>query len=217
MQRLLLIGGILGAAVLLAACGGGSPAAQAPATTAPESIAAQPTNPPPTAEMMTATDAPPAESAPAEAPAAVLPAWQTLPLTDARTGATFTFADFAGQTVFVEPMATWCTNCRAQLGNVRAAREQLAGQPVVFVALSVETNITAADLAAYANSNGFDWTFAVLTPEMLGALTNQFGFTINNPPSTPHFIIRPDGTATQLITGIEPATAIVEQINAARG
>jgi hypothetical protein len=29
MQRLLLIGGILGAAVLLAACGGGSPAAQA--------------------------------------------------------------------------------------------------------------------------------------------------------------------------------------------
>jgi hypothetical protein len=33
--------------------------------------------------------------------------WYNLPLTNARTGATFKLADFAGKTVFVKPMAIW--------------------------------------------------------------------------------------------------------------
>ncbi|MDX2160421.1 MAG: TlpA disulfide reductase family protein [bacterium] len=139
-----------------------------------------------------------------------------MPLTNARTGETFTFADFAGQTVFVEPMATWCTNCRQQLGHVRSAREQL-GDSVVFIALSVETNIASADLASYADDQGFDWQFAVLTPELLGELVNTFGRTISNPPSTPHFILRPDGTTTTLFTGIKSPDEIIAQVQAANG
>ncbi len=150
------------------------------------------------------------------APAVTLPVWQTLPLTNARTGESFTFADFAGQTVFVEPMATWCSNCRQQLGNVRSAREQL-GENVIFVALSVETNISSADLAAYADTNGFEWHFAVMTPELLAELVNTFGRTISNPPSTPHFVIRSDGTVSALSTGIESASEIVAQLQAAGG
>lgn len=150
-----------------------------------------------------------------QAAALNLPTWQTLPLTNARTGETFTFADFAGKTVFVEPMATWCTNCRQQLGNVSSVRTQLDADQFVFIALSVETNITSADLAQYADDNGFDWLFAVLTPAMLGELTATFGRTITNPPSTPHFIIRPDSTTTGLTTGIESGSQIVEQLTAA--
>lgn len=150
------------------------------------------------------------------ASAVTLPVWQTLPLINARTGESFTFADFAGQTVFVEPMATWCSNCRQQLENVRSAREQL-GENVIFVALSVETNISSADLAAYADENGFEWHFAVMTPELLGELVNAFGRTISNPPSTPHFVIRPDGTVSALSTGIESASEIVAQIGAVSG
>jgi hypothetical protein len=41
------------------------------------------------------------------APVNPRPDWLTLPLTNARTGETFTLADFAGKTVFVHPMATW--------------------------------------------------------------------------------------------------------------
>jgi len=144
-------------------------------------------------------------------------AWQTLPLTNARTGESFRLADFAGKTVFVEPMATWCTNCRRQLGNVKDAYAQLAGGDVVFVALSVETSIGDGTLANYANEAGFDWLFAVSTPELLQALASEFGQTIANPPATPHFVIRPDGTVTDLVTGIEPADQIVAQIQAARG
>lgn len=148
----------------------------------------------------------------ASVPAASKPAWQTLPLVNARSGETFTLGDFEGQTVFVEPMATWCTNCRQQLGNVRTARESLSNNNVAFVALSVETNVTAETLAQYAEDNNFGWTFAVATPELLAELVNTFGRTITNPPSTPHFIIRPDGTATSLVTGIESSEQIISQI-----
>jgi cytochrome oxidase Cu insertion factor (SCO1/SenC/PrrC family) len=139
---------------------------------------------------------------------ATLAAWQTLPLTNARTGETFTLGDYAGQTVFVEPMATWCSNCRQQLTNVQQARTQLNSDDVVFIALSVETTISDEELARYADDLGFDWTFAVMTPEVLQALAEQFGRTVSNPPSTPHFVIRADGSASELVTGIQSAEEI---------
>jgi thiol-disulfide isomerase/thioredoxin len=139
------------------------------------------------------------------------PAWQAIPLTDARTGAAFTLADFAGKTVFVEPFATWCSNCRQQLANVHTARQQ-AGENVVFVALSVEPNIGNEALAAYAEQTGYDLVFAAMPPELLQALAAQFGQTVANPPATPHFLIHPDGTTSDLVTGIETAEAILAQV-----
>lgn len=143
-------------------------------------------------------------------------AWQKIALTNVRTGETFTLADFAGKTIFVEPMATWCTNCRRQLTNVSSARAQL-GDDVVFVGLSVETTISNDDLKAYTDSTGFDWVFAVATPELLQELVTLYGQTVTNPPSTPHFIIRPDGSTTDLVTGIEGVEELVTQIQNAQG
>lgn len=143
-------------------------------------------------------------------------AWQKIALTNVRTGETFTLADFAGKTIFVEPMATWCTNCRRQLTNVSSARAQF-DDDVVFIALSVETNISNEDLKAYTESTGFDWVFAVATSELLQELVALYGQTITNPPSTPHFIIRPDGSTTDLVTGIEGVEEIVSQIQDAQG
>ncbi|MCA9896581.1 MAG: TlpA family protein disulfide reductase [Anaerolineales bacterium] len=145
-----------------------------------------------------------------------LPLWKTTELTDVRTGETFTLADFAGKTVFVEPMATWCPNCRQQLGNVAGARAQLADrEDVVFVGLSVETTLSGEELASYTDENGFDWIFAVVTPEMLVSLADSFGQTVTNPPSTPHFIIRPDGSTTDLTTGFESPEELLQSIEAA--
>jgi thiol-disulfide isomerase/thioredoxin len=146
-----------------------------------------------------------------------LPAWQHLELTDARTGEIFSLADFEGKTIFVEPFATWCGNCRRQLTNVRDAKLQLSSDDVVFVALSVETTIDNSTLASYADGQVFDWHFAVATPDLLRHLVDEFGRVITNPPATPHFIIRPDGTTTELVTGIETAGQIVAQIVAAQG
>jgi thiol-disulfide isomerase/thioredoxin len=141
------------------------------------------------------------------------PLWQTLPLVDARSGDTFTLAGFQGRRVFVEPMATWCSNCRQQLENVRAAQAS-APEDAVFVALSVETSLSAAQLAQYAEAAGFDWTFAVMTPELLQALVDEFGRAIGNPPATPHFLIASDGSWSELATGIDSPEALLAQLEA---
>lgn len=153
----------------------------------------------------------------ADADMSALPAWQTIALTNARTGEQFTLADFNGKSVFVEPMATWCTNCRTQLNNVREARAAV-GDDTVFVALSLETTLEDAQLAAYADQQGFDWLFAVMTDDMLKQLADQFGRSITSAPSTPHFVIYPDGSFTDLVTGIESPEQIIEQLaNAMQG
>jgi hypothetical protein len=95
--------------------------------------------------------------------------------------------------------------------------DSLSGEEFVFLSLSVETNIDAATLASYAGQNNFPQMFAVATPEMLNALVGQFGRTISNPPSTPHFIIAPDGTVSALSTGIHSAEEIAAQVRAAQG
>lgn len=142
------------------------------------------------------------------------PDWQSVELTNAATGEVFTLGSFAGQTVYVEPMATWCSNCRTQLGNVNAAMPE-AGENAVFVALSVEGNLADEQLAAYAEREGFDMVFAVAPTELLQGLVDTFGRTITTPPSTPHFIIRADGTTTDLATGREAPEAILAQLAAA--
>lgn len=141
-------------------------------------------------------------------------AWQDVPLTDARTGETFTLADLGG-TVYVEPMATWCSNCRQQLRHVQEAKQQLedaATGDVTFVALSVETTLEPAALARYADEQGFDFTFAVMTPELLRALASEFGQSIANPPATPHFVRYPDGSSSPLMTGFSPPDAVLSAV-----
>ena len=143
-----------------------------------------------------------------------LPSWQLTALTNARTGETFRLADFTGKTVYVEPFATWFTTCKRQFGNLQTVQPQL-GDDVVLVALSVETNIGDKALADYAADTGFDLVYAVMTPDMLKALAAQFGQTIGNPPAAPHFLIRPDGSTTDLFTGVKLPEDILAMIEAA--
>jgi cytochrome oxidase Cu insertion factor (SCO1/SenC/PrrC family) len=143
------------------------------------------------------------------APASERPAWLDLPLTDARTGASFSLGSFAGKTVYVEPMATWCTTCPIQLDIVRDVQAQVDPDRYVFIALSVETDLASGDLAAYADQKQWPWMFAVMSPELLQQLSGTYGLTVANPPSTPHFVIDPDGTASELSTGIHPVQDII--------
>lgn len=178
----------------------------------------------PTEEEMQATTEPtpiPAteESAPAAPAAYSGPDWTQLTLTNSRTGETFTLADFAGKTVWVEPMASWCTNCLGQQKLVREAIAELGADAsnYVFISLSVEPNDNDTIIAEYAERNEFAWLFAVATPDMVLALVEQYGRTITSPPSTPHFILGPAGTASDLSTGRHSSKEIREQLATARG
>lgn len=185
--------------------------------------ACSPTSVTPTTEPTTAATAQNSDSEQPSLLADVLsagadrPSWQTTLLTNAESGATFTLADFPEKTVFVELIATWCTNCRAQQGQVRAVREQLGEEQYVFVSLSVEPNDSTEGLADYRIRENFPWVFAVAPAEMVSALVEQFGRTITNPPSTPHFVISPSGAISPLMTGMHSTDQLVAELTTAAG
>ncbi|MEO6063605.1 MAG: redoxin family protein [Thermoflexales bacterium] len=212
----------IGAILVLAACAGVQP--QAAPTAKPTEALPKPTEamPKPTEAMAKPTEAmpkpteamaKPTEAMPKPTEAMAKPAWQTTKLTDARTGKTFTLADFPGKTVFVENMATWCANCAQQLRYVKDAQAKLDPNKVVFIALSVESDLKPADVASYADKAGFNFQFAVLNAEQLKLMVDAFGFTAINPPSTPHFVIKPDGMVSKLLTGFVDANALVKLLS----
>jgi thiol-disulfide isomerase/thioredoxin len=196
----------------LAACGGAPAATVEVLPTEPpteDAVAAEPTVASPTTEPTLAppTDAPTlaplADTPQAEAAApADLPEWATLPLVDVNTGQTFTLADFSGQTVYVHMMATWCTVC---LSSQRRLRDEIIPQigdaDVVFVSVDVQTQLTNDTLASYASNNSFGWSFAVASQVFMNAVVADLGRSASNPPSSPHFVIYPDGSVTDLLTG----------------
>lgn len=171
--------------------------------------AAEPT---PTAESIAETV--PQDSAPAAQSASAV-AWLDLPITNARTGESFTLADFAGKTVFVEPMATWCTNCKRQLGDVAQVYGQLSADEYVFVSFSVGENVDNVTLANYADENGWNWIFAVASTELIAGMVSSFGRSVITPPSTPHFVILRDGSLSALSTGFESPDELLTQLTEA--
>lgn len=189
-------------AVALSACGDDDSSSSAPDATAPTTVADPDGG---------STDA----AAPADGTdTADVAEWQLIEVTDTG-GETFTIADLAGRPVFVENFATWCSNCRNQLGATQDAAE-VAGEDAVFLALSVETDLDLDDMRDYQEANGFsDIRFAVMTPELLAAMDAAFGGSALNPPSTPKIAVAADGTAGDLVTGAESAEEILSSLGLA--
>ena len=138
------------------------------------------------------------------------PAWLDMPLTDVSSGEAFTLGGFEGRTVYVETMATWCTNCRRLLQSVKEAMARADGDHYVFVGISVEGNLPDETLAAYARRWNFPLKFAVATPELVAALIADYGREVTIPPSTPHFLVRFDGTVTGLNLGFKSPDEILK-------
>jgi hypothetical protein len=125
-------------------------------------------------------------------------------LTDACSGETFTRGAFAGKTLYLESMATWCGECYEQLTRVQRAATQIPEEErgdVVLVALSSETDLPREDLARYAEKTGFPLIFAVMPEAMLKAMVDDLGREWAIPPAMPHLIVAPDGTIGDLHTG----------------
>jgi cytochrome oxidase Cu insertion factor (SCO1/SenC/PrrC family) len=89
---------------------------------------------------------------------------------------------------------------------------QVNAENVVFVTLDVDPNNSAASFAQYADDNGFSWVFAVATPELIRALSEQFGASVTVPPTEPQWMIRPDGSIVGLISDSSP-DSLVSLIN----
>lgn len=95
---------------------------------------------------------------------------------------------------------------------MRSLHPQLNSDEFVVVGLSLETNLSASRLAGYADSNGFNWRFAVMTPDMLTAVVEQFGSQAAVAPRTPHFVISPNGALSPLRLGIKSESEILAEL-----
>jgi thiol-disulfide isomerase/thioredoxin len=124
------------------------------------------------------------------------------------TGETFRIADHAGSVIIIEAMAIWCSNCRAQQGDVKAALERLPPDSVVYVVVDVDPNEDRASLASYREQNGFSGRYAVAGSDVARALAADFGDQFLNPPSTPIVIVGTDGRVTPTEYGHKSADEI---------
>jgi hypothetical protein len=159
-----------------------------------------------------------AESTPTAGATATAPsdALLAVELRDVRSGETFTLGELAASSgpVLLEPMAVWCSNCRAQQHEVVRAHE--TGE-FASVSLDVDLSELPADLAAYADQEGFDWYFAMADLDLYRSLQDRFGVAVTNPPSTPLIIIGVDGSVRPLEfgQGTRSAEELLSELGAA--
>ncbi len=131
-------------------------------------------------------------------------------LTDVRSGEAFTLGELAAdQPVLVETMAIWCVTCLQQQREVVQAHDLADFHSV---GINVDPNENADDLADYADLEGFDWRFVMADAELVGLLTDLYGFGVTNPPSTPTFVVS-DGSIRALEFGrVRSAEELVAEL-----
>jgi hypothetical protein len=193
--------------IVVAACG--TPAEPSGADVL--SATASPSMASPASDELMASASP---AAPEPSPSAAADALLAVALTDVRTGEAFTLGELAeAETVLLEPMAVWCTTCRAQQHEVIRAH---GFATFTSVSLGVDLSESAADLAAYADREGFDWRFALADADLYRLLQDRFGVGVTNPPSTPLIVIEA-GSAPRLLelgTGVRDAETLVAELEA---
>ncbi len=137
------------------------------------------------------------------------PEWFSVPLTDVRTGKTFTMNDFAGKVVLIQTMVQWCSNCAYQQHEV-SLMHTLLGHPddLVTISLDVDMEEDEASLKKYVDYFGFDWHFAVAPLEITRALGNLYSAEYLNAPLEPMLIIDRSGNVYGLPYGFKSANAL---------
>ena len=161
----------------------------------------------PTASTPITETTPPPAATPTPAPSK--PDWFSIPLTDVRTGQTFTINDFAGKVVLIQTIFQWCSNCAYQQHEVTIMSTLLDHHDDwVSVSLDVDMKEDSASLKKYVDYFGFDWYFAVAPLEVARALGNLYSAEYLNPPLEPMLIIDRSGNVYGLPYGFKSAAAL---------
>lgn len=143
---------------------------------------------------------------PAEEAMMEMPGWFSIPLTDVRSGNSFTIADYKGKVILVENMAVWCSNCLKQQNQVLELHKLLGeNEALVSLGLGIDPNEDAQKLKDYVDSKGFDWMYSVAPAEISREISNLYGAQFLNPPSAPMLIIDRHGNVHPLPFGIKSA------------
>lgn len=145
---------------------------------------------------------------PAEGGNATATDWQQVPLTDVRSGETFTIAELEPP-VLVETFAVWCPTCLRQQKEVQKLHRQ--HPQVTSVSLDVDPNEDAAKVRAHLEEHGFDWRFAVAPTRLTQQLRAEFGNSVLVPTQAPMILVCADGVR-QLPNGVKPAGTLWDHV-----
>lgn len=141
------------------------------------------------------------------------PAWFSAELMDEGTGEMFMIEDFKGKVVLVETFAQWCPTCLRQQMEIEKLQAMM-GMPddLVTISLDVDPNEDAEMLKKYLEKHGFDWRFAIASPETAREIGNLYGQQFLNPPSAPVFVIDRKGNVHPLPFGVKSAEDLQEAL-----
>jgi thiol-disulfide isomerase/thioredoxin len=120
-------------------------------------------------------------------------------LEDVTTGEQFAIADI-DQPVVMHTFATWCSTCKRQQETLASARATI-GEKATFVDVTIDENDDPEALRSHAESNGFDWRFAVAPNEMTRDLVDEYGQRVAIAPQSPVIVVCPDGSTQTLSKG----------------
>ena len=138
-------------------------------------------------------------------------AWTDITLEDVTTGETFKISDFRGKKVVLETFAVWCSICTKQQKEIKKLHGRI-GDDFVSITVGVDPNEDADKVRAHVKRNGFDWLYAVASPEMTRSLIDEFGTMVINAPAAPIIIIDEDGEARLLGRGIKSVEKLEKEI-----
>lgn len=152
-----------------------------------------------------------AESGERVSSSAQRPAWQTTTLFDLRTDQGFSISQFADQVVVVEIMAGECNPCDRQHREIIDMLSEFDDE-VVAVSISVQPGEDPNLLLEHLERLGVTWRIAVMGPDLVPLMVNEFGEEIFDVSETPVILIGPDGDTLLMDTGLKRAFEIEGQI-----
>jgi cytochrome c-type biogenesis protein len=124
-------------------------------------------------------------------------------------GNDFSLSDFRGKVVFLEFMATWCSDCQKLTKQMKEVHSYF-GDSIVMISLDIDQKESPQMLKKYADDNGAKWIFAF--PKNFNSVHTTF--SIHEIPKS--LIIDKEGYLTFEFVLSQPSGDIIKKIEATK-
>lgn len=138
--------------------------------------------------------------------------WMDIELKDVATGETFRISDFKGSTVLVQSFAVWNTISKGQQDRIERLLS-MDGINVTAVSIDIDLRETEERVKGHIEEHGYDWRYAVATPELKEALIDDYGNAIIDVVGSPILLVCENQSTRLLKRGSKTETFLKQEID----